>query len=158
MTWPANTHHLALVLNHTFPLGGCTAPRHYRRTDAGLTQGTRRKIASTVSIQSAWRAHTVRLARDVTGRTIRRRAVVCIQRAWRSRLFLAHLRSLEAAQLLMHSMSAVTVVPNLCLTLLSARMLGLCLQRRSHCLPLHRLKWGYLQTTGGVSASHTLPS
>lgn len=103
-----------------------------------------------VSIQSAWRGFIERRNLDLTGCTIRRRAAVCIQRAWRSVLFLMHLRSLDAAQLLMHSMSAVTVVPNLCLTLLSARMMSFCLQRHSHCLPLHKLKWGFLESTGGA--------
>lgn len=50
----------------------------------------------------------------------------------------------------MHSMSAVTLVPNLCLTLHSARMMSLCLQRKSHCLPLHCLKWAFLESTGGA--------
>lgn len=106
-----------------------------------------------VSIQSAWRAYTTRRTRDVTGLALKRRAAVCIQRAWRSILFLTHMRSLDAAQLLMYSLSAVTVVPNLCLTLLSARMLSLCVQRRRHCLPLHQLKWAFLESTGGAPSA-----
>eukprot|EP00892_Ulva_mutabilis_P003037 jgi/Ulvmu1/12734/UM095_0039.1 len=109
-----------------------------------------RKVSAVVSIQSAWRAYATRCTADVTGRALRRRAAVCIQRAWRSILFQTHLRSLDAAQLLLDSMSAVTVVPNLCLTLLSARMMSFCVQRRSHCLPLHRLRWGFLECTGEV--------
>ena len=67
-----------------------------------------------------------------------------------SHLFQSHTRCMDAASVLMDSMSALTLIPTLCLTLLSARMLGLSSQRRASCLPLQQLQWGFLSDGGGV--------
>lgn len=88
---------------------------------------------------------------NLTKLALQHRAASCIQRAWRSHLFLSHLRCLDAASALMDSMAAMTLIPTLCLTLLSARMLGLASQRKAGCLPMQCLQWGYMSTDGGLS-------
>jgi hypothetical protein len=109
-----------------------------------------RQSGAATSIQAAWRSHAARQKLGLTLRTLNHRAALCIQRAWRSRLFLLHCRCLDAASLLMDALASVTLLPALCLTLLSTRMLGLAAQRASNCLPLQRLQWSYLSSGGGA--------
>ena len=106
--------------------------------------------AAVVSIQAAWRAHSFRTALPLTQCVLRHRAALCLQRAWRSRLWTQHLRALAAAATLVQSLSVMSIVPSLCLTLLSARMLGLARQRTGNVLPCHRLRWAFHAVTGGA--------
>jgi IQ calmodulin-binding motif len=120
-------------------------------------------LAAATSIQAAWRARQARARLPLTsawlrGRAglpltalvLRHRAALCLQRAWRGRLFRQHLHALAAAATLVQSLSTMSLVPSLCLTLLSARMLGLARGRLGPCLPGHRLQFAFVESSGGA--------
>ena len=109
-----------------------------------------RAVSAAVSIQAAWRAHRMRCVLPLTATVVRHRAALCVQRAWRGRLMRQHTHALAAAAALAQALSALSIVPSLCLTLLSARMLGMTQARAHQCLPGHRLQWSFLETTGGA--------
>lgn len=115
-----------------------------------------RRTSAAVSIQAAWRSFRVRQHLGLSRRVLQRRAAVCLQRWWRMRLYKCHLRMLEATSMLVDSLSVMTLAPTLCLTLLSARLLGFARSRTVPCLPSHFLQWAFVTTPAGVSGATRL--
>ena len=119
---------------------------------------TLRPLAAAVTIQSAWRAHKHRRTACILQRVLCRRAAVCLQRGWRTRLWLSHLRMLEVAAMLVDSFAAMTLAPTLCLTLLAARLVGLTQHRVYPCLPGHRLMFAFCKESSGNPIQHKFMS
>jgi hypothetical protein len=107
-------------------------------------------MAAAVSIQAAWRSFLHRQRLHLTSAVLNRRAAICIQRAWRSVLFQRHCRALSAVQLLLQTSQVLTYVPSLCLTLRGARMIALAQGRRCNALPGQKLRWAFLEGSGGM--------
>lgn len=110
----------------------------------------RSKLAAVISIQAAWRAHLRRRPLALADAALRRRAAICVQRAWRSALFQQHMHALGAAALLARYNAELEFVPGLCLTLRGARMIALAQGRGCDAMPGNRLRWSLLQASGGA--------
>jgi len=104
--------------------------------------------AAALAIQAAWRAHRHRATLRIARRVLERRAAVCLQRWWRMRLWRAHLSMLAAAAMLV-DVTTDTLTPALCLTLLSARLIGLAQNRMAACMPGHRFLFSFDKATSG---------